>query len=260
MAAAQYHDPAGRDAPPLRRRLIAFALALAVEALLVLVLLALNGRPDPKAPERPPLSFDLIPAPEKRGGPAPEAAKDEAAPPRAARSANTPTPPRVTTPPPPVPPVPPPPVPAKDPFPDLIRLDADQLKAADIAGLKAPPGTGDKGASRDSAAVYGPGAGPGGEPLYNAEWVREPTNAELAFYLPPIKQSGWALIACKTAPGNRVENCRTMGESPIGSGLSRGFREAAWQFRVFPPRIGGKPLIGVWVRIYYELKVTPAKP
>lgn len=259
MAPAHYHDPAGREAPPLRRRLTAVALALAVEALLVLVLLALNGRPDPKAPKRPPLSFDLIPAPEKQGGPAPEAAKEKAAPPRAARRADTPAPPRVTPPPPP-PPLPSQPAPAKELFPDLIRLDNDQFKAADIAGLKAPPGAAGKDTSKDSAAIYGPGAGPGGEPLYNADWVREPTDAELNFYLPPVRQSGWALIACKTAPRNRVENCRTMGESPIGSGLSRGFREAAWQFRIYPPRIGGKPLIGVWVRIYYELKVTPAKP
>ncbi|WP_374135747.1 hypothetical protein [Sphingomonas sp.] len=250
------------ERPAHNRRLVAFLLALLIEGLLVLVLLTLNQRAtDPKKAERAPLSFQLIPASEKGGGsPAPKpvpAPRAEPQPPKPETRVDvTPVP---VPPPIPTPTEPKPMPPTKDLFPDLVRLDKDTLSAADIGAIPSAPGSANNGRGKDSVAAYGPGAGPGGEPLYNAEWVREPTRAELAYYLPPIRESGWALIACKTVPGNRVDNCRTMGESPLGSGLSRGFRQAAWQFRVYPPRIGGKPIIGAWVRIYYELTVTPAK-
>src|SRR3546814_9935806 len=101
-----------------------------------------------------------------------------------------------------------------------------------------------------SSDLYGPGEGPGGERLYEADWYRKPTNAELSFYmLANAPSTGWGLIACQTVEHYRVDNCRTLGESPLGSGLARAVRQAAWQFLVRPPRIGGRPVIGAWVRI-----------
>ncbi len=57
------------------------------------------------------------------------------------------------------------------------------------------------------------------------------------------------LIACKVVTGYRVEECVGLSEQPQGSNLLRAVLAASWQFRVRPPRIGGKEQFGEWVRI-----------
>ena len=121
-----------------------------------------------------------------------------------------------------------------------IEMSSSDMAAADISNLKAAPG------EADSEEV---GRGPHGEVLYAAEWARRPTHAELGGYLPANAPDGWGLIACKTIPGNRVEDCVELDQSPRGSHLASAVRQAAWQFRVRPPRKNGKPMVGEWVRI-----------
>lgn len=134
---------------------------------------------------------------------------------------------------------------------DYARSDIGSAKAAaPDAGARADAGGGSPGdsaiASRD---------GPNGETLYVAEWYRRPTDAELAAYRPPMTTEGWGLIACRTAPGYRVEDCRELDDFPRGSRLAGAVRQAAWQFRVRPPRIGGRELVGEWVAIRIDYRI-----
>lgn len=148
-------------------------------------------------------------------------------------------------------PVPPVEAPVKEkPAFSFLKLSRSEMASADIGNLK-QQGSGDPAPSKGSSgSTYGPGEGPGGAVLYNADWYRRPTDAQLGGYLragmPP---SGWGMIACQTMEHYQVENCQILGESPRGSGYGRAVLDAAWQFQVLPPRINGKPQIGVWVRI-----------
>jgi protein TonB len=146
--------------------------------------------------------------------------------------------------------VPPPPVPPHSAL-NLIPMSRAEMAAADIARIARPQDGG--GASGDSKTAYGPGEGPGGAHLYNAEWYREPSHAQIAGYLPRGAPPGsWAMIACRTIEHYHVDNCQQLDESPPGSGLARALRDAAWQFLVRPPRLNGHPQVGSWVRIRFD--------
>lgn len=257
MPSATYLPSSDRRRAPLSRRAIALLLAIVAHILIVLVLLHLSpSPPEVKVDEREPKSFALLPDPKPEPTPAPlspKVAKVKSASGAAPKSPKPPKPPSSKD-----------PKPAKSPPPAMIQLvgGSEMFDATDISKLPTHPGDevasgggpGGVGQGKDSGSVYGPGEGPGGERLYNAEWYREPTHAELNGYMPPNAQSGWAEIACRTIPDYHVENCRSLGESPVGSGLARALRQAAWQFRVRPPRIGGRQMIGAWVRIHFDLQ------
>lgn len=159
---------------------------------------------------------------------------------------------------------------AKPPSPATTQVDLSSLllpglEHFDLSKIPARPAPAPEtetaaAAGADSPSVPAPSGFPGDGRLYNAEWVREPTNAELSFYLPQRRQLGWGVIACQTAARFRVDNCRELGDSPPGSGLARAVSEAAWQFLVRPPRIDGKPLLGAWVRIRIDFTPAGAAP
>lgn len=224
----------------LSRRAIGIAAVIVIHVLGFLLLLSLA--PDALRRAMPELkSFPLQSYSEK---PAPKPAARSDAPRRRIEPVQRPTTPV------PVPQLPP----------NMILMTSEQFRASDIANVRpqrADAGTGSGGTGNEVA--QGPGEGPGGEKLYPADWYREPTTAEMAFYMKGRSQAGWAMIACRTAPQFRVEDCREMGESPTGSGLASALRQAAWQFRVRPPRIGGKPQMGVWVRILFDFQTGVIK-
>ena len=104
----------------------------------------------------------------------------------------------------------------------------------------------------DTARV---GTAPNGEPLYAAAWYREPGEDELRGYLSTATGPGWGLIACRTAPDFRVEDCVSLDEEPHGSQINRAILAAAWQFKVRPPRLGGVSQVGSWVRIRIDYSI-----
>lgn len=257
MHSASYRQSSDPHSAPVRRRAIALLLALAVHVLIILMLLMLTPimAPAPKK-DRNPVTFTMLPPHKDTADGGKTRSKKKANDAAAPKSPAPPKPPTAVT---------PPKEPTAMPF---LTLSRDQFAATDIASLpshsaeKTPPGGGaaGTGTGQDSAPAYGPGEGPNGEQLYEAEWYRRPTNAELSTYLPAnAPPSGWGLVACKTVEHYHVENCQALGESPMGSGLARAVRLAAWQFLVLPPRIGGKPVVGSWVRIRIDYNQLPAK-
>ncbi len=215
-----------------RRRAMALALVLLLHILLVGVLIMLAPpRAYGPAKEHEVTAFNVLP--DKKPVP-----KPSLRPKRVAGAPPRPSPRPVVTMPQPVKPY------SFQPF-EMVDITELPNHKADA---QAATGTADSGVGSDSTTADG--TGPGGEPLYNAEWQREPTNAELAYYLPRGAPSGsWALIACRTVQRFKVEDCVELGDSPRGSGLARSIVNAAWQFRVKPPRVGGRALVGSWVKI-----------
>jgi protein TonB len=234
LAASTYRLRTSQDETPPGRRASGMALAIAVNVLLVLALLGIGMRPTEPPRSSGALVVDLI----TESAPAPSPAS-------AARQA-----PRPQLPKPPIV-LPVKPSIASPPKLAMLELTREEFAAADIAKLpKSEPSTGDGGAD-DSEAV---GRGPNGEVLYAAEWARRPTATELGGYLPANAPQGSGLVACRTIPGDRVEDCVELDNDPPGSHLARAVRLAAWQFRVRPPRKNGRPQVGEWVmiRIFYN--------
>jgi protein TonB len=227
------------DRAGLARRVKAVGLTVAVHLLILLLLLTLAPNDAVRRKTDEALSvFEVSP----EAAPPPRRRALEV---RKTRSASEPPPrPAAAPPPPPI---------AVPTMPPLIA----GLENFDLRQLPTRPpsdgaGQGAAQQGQDSASAYGPGEGPGGARLYNAEWYREPTNAELSTYLPERRVIGWGMIACQTVPRYRVDNCRVLQSYPPGSGLGAAIKAAAWQFMVRPPRVENKPMIGAWVRIRIE--------
>jgi protein TonB len=217
------------EASNVRRRGSGLGLAIAVNLLVFLVLLGLGAAKDRPKQFGEPLVVDMLPAPEKSAAaPATSAAPAPRPPPRA-----PPVKPKLTV---------------KRPL-DMLVLSREEFAAADISKLGHAPGTKTAQAADDSDAV---GRAPNGELLYNAEWFRRPTDAELAGYMPRNAPEGWGLVACRTIADHRVEDCVELDNYPAGSHLASAVRQAAWQFRVRPPRKNGRELVGAWVQIRIE--------
>lgn len=229
------------------RRAWGLGLAILIELLIIALLFLVGSRMAGSGREAAPVTsleavtFDLPDqAEEEPAEQPPEAATTEVQPAVEPQPESAPTepdraPPPITANPTPAP-VPPPAVPAPP---------APQAKPAPPQRTYGPVDTGPQ-IEPDSQRV---GTAPNGEPLYAARWYREPTRQELSGYLSTATAPSAALIACRTVPDFRVEDCELVAESPAGSMIGRAVLAAAWQFRVRPARVGGKSQVGSWVRI-----------
>jgi protein TonB len=258
MSTATSDDAAGEQSLAARirhnlgERAVAASLALALEALLLLALIALGARSETrKEVPMASVAFDARDYSEK----APPQEKAKARP-----STVTPRSPAPQQPTPPVQsPVAPPQPPAA-----IIPVAPKAVQSFNLADVpkapKAAPGP-----------VYGPsftpafgdsqrvGTAPNGQPMYAAAWYpHEPTHEQMAGYL-STAEPGWALITCKTVPDYRVEDCVGLDEYPENSHLIRAVLAASWQFRVRPPRVNGVLQVGDWVRIRVDYETEPAK-
>jgi protein TonB len=254
FSTSSYRTSAYQAQGDARSRATSVALALGIAALILLALLRMGGIVRPDFGDGRPLStFDVSSEgkqAERTTRKAAAKAKQQAA---AART--SPVTPRPVD-------VPQPPVPLSSlHLPGVMILNQSDYAATDIGKIKGTAGPalasngGDAGDGDEPETV---GRGPGGAPLYAAEWYREPTRAEMSTYLPHDGRTGWGMVACRTAERFRVEDCRELGETP-GSGIARALRQASFQFLVRPPRRGGQPMIGVWVRIKFDLVRAPAE-
>ena len=230
-----YRTPAAYSRPPLRRRASGLALAVAVNLLVVLALIGVGYRPVPMSRPSGTVLVDLIA----------DSASPAEAPARRREVREQPPAKPVIEPPPIV--IPRKPTIAPEPRLEMIELTKEEFAASDIGKLPKSAASGAGGGRRGDSQQAG--VGPNGQLLYSAEWVREPTSAELDAYMPPNWREGYGEIACRTVSRHRVEDCVELASFPRGSRLASAVRQAAWQFRVRPPRKNGRELVGEWVQI-----------
>ncbi|WP_298174817.1 hypothetical protein [Novosphingobium sp.] len=235
-------------AAPRRSRAVSFGLALIASVLVFATMVGMGAfTPVGRDDGTPLTAIDLgQPSESKRAKSSPQTAKAKQHAQARPTQARPPVPPRVIIPNTEAPQLPP----------DFIRMSRKDFAAADISKMaRADPGAGSGSGSGAGADSAGAGEGPGGARLYNAQWYREPTDAELVTYMPQGSHAGaWALIMCRTVAQFHVEDCQEMDESPRGSGLARALRRASWQFLVRPPRIDGKVMVGAWVKIRFDFR------
>ncbi len=236
------------------RRALAITLAVLIPALLLLMLLSFGPGKPPSVRDEPISVVSLSATEISEETNEPDSAEQKQAddkPVSPQPAPDQPQPPQPLPPPPVVSKAAPPVAPPSEqpPSPAVPKI----LPRPPGGAVYGPPDTKRSSSSSSSSSSSGDtervGTAPNGEPLYAASWYREPRDDELRGYLSTASGPGWGLIACRTAPDYRVEDCVGLDEYPNGSQINRAVLAAAWSFQVRPPRRGGQPIVGAWVRI-----------
>jgi protein TonB len=221
-------------------------VALALEGLLLLALLTLGRSVEP--PPKAQLTEISLDARDMAEPEAEEPVPENSPPPSRERSAPQP----VETAAPVVAPAPVPvsriPLPTAPTTPPPAERPPTPPRAVIRDQAYGPPDTGAPGAS-DSERV---GTAPDGSPLYAAQWYREPGAEFFGFFSAASPGSG--LMACRTIANFYVADCVPLGETQ-GSRLNRSMLAGSGVLRVRPPRLGGRSLVGSWVRIRIDYSI-----
>lgn len=247
VASPSYRLPSPYEQVPLRRRVSAMGLTIALNLFLLFLLIGVAQRPRTAPSPRGPTMVTLSPEGDERQveqqRQQPREQQQTARPKLQKPKIVIPVPPTITPPP--------------EPTLDLIELSKDEMKNVDKA-MSAPPTLASRGRAggADSPVV---GRGPNGQALYAAEWVREPTGQELGHYVKPNSPAGYGIIACKTYPGFRVDDCIELESYPRSAYLARAVLNAAWQFKVRPPSKDGQLMFGEWVTIRIDYEAAPER-
>ena len=221
-------------------------VALALEALLLLALLTLGRSVEP--PPKAQLTEVNLEARDMAEPEAEEPAPEESPP--SPRESSAPQPVETAA-----PVVAPAPVPvSRIPLPTapLVPTPAEPRPAPPRAVIRdqasGPPNTGAPRSS-DSERV---GTAPDGSPLYASQWYREPGAEFFGFF--STASPGRGLMACRTIANFYVTDCVPLGETQ-GSRLNRSMLAGSGVLRVRPPRLGGRSLVGSWVRIRIDYNI-----
>lgn len=250
--------------PPTPRwtRTASLSAAVAVH-LLVLLLLLLWPRPvRVSPPEEPTLKLWTIPPPPvvvpEPPRPVPPQPRPELAEAPAGGSDAGAPPVRVIAPvprsPDPVPMTPPPVI-----VPQPVVQAAPAASPTDGAGLRGQTsGTADGaiGTGQGTGSGAGVGAGSGGSTVTVARWVKRPGPRELNPDIPTEVRkrgiSGKAFLVCRVRRDKHLRDCSVLKETPQGSGFGAAALAASPKFRIYPPKVDGKPADLAWVIVPIE--------
>jgi TonB family protein len=114
-----------------------------------------------------------------------------------------------------------------------------------------------------SATCAAAAASPAPAQVTNPDWEKIPNGDDFAARFPPqaleAGKGGRADIECKVAAEGFLKNCRVVSETPKGEGFGNAALAMAWDFKMKPQSVDGKPVEGASVHIPIRFTVPKSE-